>query len=210
MKQSDLISQLASSLNRRDEVPNQILAKKIVDSNDTDAIKELIQLLQTGSAKVKKDCIKVAYEIGEKKPALISNYTSVFVQLLKSKDNRMQWGAMTAIDCVTTEKSEEVFSNLPEIITAVENGSVITKDHGIEILVKLCSNEKYRSDVLPILIEFLTTSAVNQFPKYAERIESVVTADYRDSFLNVLNLRMDEFEVGAKRKRLMRLIKKLS
>jgi hypothetical protein len=40
-----ILNQLATALNRRDEVPNQELAKKIVKSKDKDAVKELVDNL---------------------------------------------------------------------------------------------------------------------------------------------------------------------
>ncbi len=208
MKSSDIVQRLASTMNRRDEVPNQELAKEIVERKDTVAVESLLQLLNTGSLKVRKDCIKVAYEIGAQNPGLISAYASSFLELLKSKDNRLQWGAMTALDCIALEVPDQVFSRLPEIISAAEIGSVITKDHAIEILVKLSPIEKHSESILPILIEFLANSALNQFPKYAERIGSVVTTDYKVAFLSVLDDRLNELDSEAKRKRILKVIKK--
>ena len=93
-----ILGKLASSLNRRDEVPNQELAKQIADKDDREAVKELVVNLSNNSKDIQNDCIKVLYEIGERKPALIAAYAKEFIDLLDHKNNRLQWGAMTAIN----------------------------------------------------------------------------------------------------------------
>lgn len=70
-----IINQLASALGRRDEVPNQELAKKIAETNDEAAVQELVENLQHKNKDIQNDCIKVLYEIGELKPGLISTYS---------------------------------------------------------------------------------------------------------------------------------------
>ncbi|WP_420603597.1 hypothetical protein [Flagellimonas sp.] len=72
-----VIDKLSSSLNRRDEVPNQELAKEIVLSQDKEAVKVLIENLSNKKA-IQNDCIKVLYEIGEQAPQLISAHINEF------------------------------------------------------------------------------------------------------------------------------------
>ena len=92
----NVIDKLASSLNRRDEVPNQELAKQIAVKKDKKAVAELIEYLNNKSKDIQNDCIKV-YEVGEISSALIANYANNFIELLNHKNNRLQWGAMTVI-----------------------------------------------------------------------------------------------------------------
>ena len=84
-----IIGKLASSLNRRDEVPNQELAKLIVYKNDKKAVKELVENLNNKGKAIQNDCIKVLYEIGERKPTMVGNYAKEFITLLDSKNNRL-------------------------------------------------------------------------------------------------------------------------
>jgi predicted HNH restriction endonuclease len=69
-----IIKMLATSLGRRDEVPNIDLAIKIAESGNEGAVKELIGNLSNKNKKIQADCIKTLYEIGERKPELISKY----------------------------------------------------------------------------------------------------------------------------------------
>ena len=83
-----VIDKLATSLNRRDEVPNQELAKQIASSNDKKAVKELVENLNNKNKGIQSDCIKVIYEIGMLKPNLIAGFANDFLKLLDNKNNR--------------------------------------------------------------------------------------------------------------------------
>src|SRR6266498_2301131 len=93
-----ILSQLATSLDVRSEVPNQVLAKKIIKASDKKAVKELVENLDNKDKNIQGDCIKVLYEIGEQEPELIASYDKEFLALLDHKNNRLVWGAMTALD----------------------------------------------------------------------------------------------------------------
>ncbi len=96
-----LLDQLSSSLQRKDEVPNQELAVRIAAGNDAAAVQELVDNLQHKNKAIQQDCIKVLYETGSRNPALLTPHITVFAQLLSSRNNRLQWGAMTALDTIT-------------------------------------------------------------------------------------------------------------
>jgi hypothetical protein len=88
----DVIEKLATSLKRRDEAPNQELAEKIVSDGDKKAVIDLVRNLTNKDAGIQGDCIKVLYEIGERRPDMISSYAIEFVSLLDNKNNRLVWG----------------------------------------------------------------------------------------------------------------------
>src|SRR4051794_31143598 len=113
-----VIDKLASSMGRRDEVPNQRLAKQIASNNDTLAVKELVENLDNKNKNIQSDCIKTLYEIGEQKPELISQYVKTFINLLDCKNNRMQWGAMSAISSVVNENPKAIYASLAKIVEA--------------------------------------------------------------------------------------------
>ncbi|WP_420400275.1 hypothetical protein [Flagellimonas sp.] len=203
----DIIAKLASSLNRRDEVPNQELAKEIVVAQDKKAVKELVDNLFNTKA-IQNDCIKVLYEIGDQDPKLIANYVDEFVSHLISKNNRLQWGAMTALGTITNEKPKEIYNHLPAILEASDKGSVITKDHGVNILIKLCALNNYAENTFPLLLEQLLKSAPNQLPMYAERAMPIINDKNKALFLKTLTSRLNDLEKESKRKRVEKVIKK--
>lgn len=205
-----VIDKLATSLGRRDENPNIDLAKEIASKGDRKAVKELVENLNHKSKDIRHDCIKTLYEIGYIKPLLISEYCKEFLELLDSKNNRMQWGAMTALSGIVKENPKELYKALPKIIDVANKGSVITKDHYVNILVGLCSDKTYYEKTFPLLIEQLLKSATNQLPKYAELAMPIVTEKNNILFLKTLNARLNDIETPTKKARLEKVIKKMS
>lgn len=205
-----VIPKLASSLDRRDEVPNQELAKQIATKKDKKAVKELIDNLNNKSKDIQNDCIKVLYEVGEINPSLISDYAKEFIALLDNKNNRLQWGAMTAINTITLENPKVIYASLVKIITAADRGSVITKDYGVNILIKLCSLKQYADNAFSLLIEQLLSSPTNQLPMYAEKAMPIINDKNKALFIKTLTSRLGDIEKDTKRKRVEKVIKKFS
>jgi hypothetical protein len=202
-----VIDQLACSLGRRDEVPNQELAQKIVKAKDKSAVKELVQHLQHKDKAIRNDCIKVLYETAGAEPKLVAPYISSFIELLDHKDNRMQWGAMTALSAVTKENPSPVYDAIDTIIDVADKGSVITNDHCVNILVHLCGEKKYTPAVFPFLMERLKKSPENQLPMYAEKTLPVINAGNKTAFIQLLQSRMKKIEKESKKKRLEKVLK---
>ncbi len=205
-----IINELATSLNRRDEVPNQELAKKILKSKDKKAVKELIDNLKNKDKNIQADCIKVLYEIGVEQPALIKDYISDFTALLHSKNNRLAWGGMMALNYITSEEPEAIYKLLPKLIDAANSGSVITRDNLVSILIKLEGQKKYEGRTFPLLIEQLTTCPTNQLSLYAENAMQIVNSENQSSFVAVLQQRLPEVESEPKKNRIIKVIKKIS
>lgn len=205
-----VIEKLACSLNRRDEVPNQELAAAVSAKNDKKAVAELVENLTNKNKAIRYDCIKVLYEIGEAKPKLLAEHYKAFLAGLESKDNRMQWGAMTALGTVALEKPDEVFKALAKIIDIADRGSVITRDHCVNILIKLTSLPKFADKTFPLLNEQLLSAPTNQLPMYAERAAPIITEKYKERFVKTLTSRHGDIEKESGRKRVEKVIKKLS
>jgi hypothetical protein len=204
------IDKLASSLGRRDEEPNQELAKQIAAKGDKKAVQELIDNLNNRDKNIQSDCIKVLYEIGEQKPALIAGYAKELIALLDSKNNRLQWGAMTALNAITLENPKTIYSVIGKIIDIANKGSVITRDHCVSILTKLSSVKQYADNAFTLLIEQLKTCPSNQLPMYAENALPVIDAKNKTVFIKTLSSRLGDFEKETKKVRIEKVIKKLN
>jgi len=204
-----VIDQLASRLNRKDEIPNIELAVQIVAKKDQEAIKELVLHLSDKNKEIQSDCIKVLYEIGDLKPGLIAPYREDFLTLLTSKNNRLQWGAMTALNAIASEYPNAVFNDLGLILEAADKGSVITRDNAVAVLIKLYAMTEYAAKVFPLLTEQLKSCPTNQLPMYAENAAPVLQDKDKEDFIAVLSSRLDEFEKESKRKRVEKIIRKL-
>ena len=206
---SSIIPFLSSSLGCRDELPNIELANRVVEAYDKEAIAELIRLIIGNNRKLANDAIKVLYEVGDRAPALIQDHFPTFIQLLKSKINRLQWGSMIALNHIVHVEPDRMLPAVPEIVQAMEEGSIITKDHGIKILASLARKPQYQELIMPLLLEFIQSAPVNQFPTYAQTISDLKLHQYRQLLQEIVRSRLPEFEpYPSKSKKLLKLLEK--
>jgi len=137
-------SLLASSLGRKDELPNIELANMIIEKDDTESLNQLIELISSKNKAFQNDSIKVLYEVGEKKPELLMPFLDNFIAFLDSKNNRLQWGAMTALHFIAKEYPNLIFPHLANLHLKAMEGSVITRDHFIAIIILLIKDKEYQ------------------------------------------------------------------
>jgi len=205
-----ILNKLASQLERRDEQPNIELALEIVRDEKIEVIPEIIHNLSNKDKGIRHDCIKVAYEIGQLKPELISEYALEFVKLLRGRDNRMVWGAMQALATIADLKAEILMEQLHEIQLAVKVGSVITVDKGIITLAKLASASKENNErIFPFLIEHLKNCRTKEVPQHAESTLISINEENKEEFLNVLRER-EPFMTPPQRKRITKILNTLN
>ena len=193
-----VINELACSLGRRDEVPNQELARKLAAGKDTAGIKELVEHLRDNNADIANDCIKTIYETGMIDPALIEPHTEDIVKLLLSRNNRMVWGAMITLSTVAGRQADILMAHLDLILKTTKSGSVITTDNGIKILGLIgAAKPEYRAAVTPFLLEHLRTCRPKEVPQHAESTLPAVSKDNRDDFIAALNTRLTDLTPGG-------------
>jgi hypothetical protein len=205
----NIIEQLAHSLGSKTETANIALAEKISKAKDQDAVRELMGLLHHKTSGIRNDAIKVLYEIGERQPAMIEKFTKDFVAALNHKDNRMKWGAMCALSAISASKPASLTAYIASIVQAMDEGTVITRDHGIRILCDVARLKKHHEDCMELLLEQIEKAPVNQVPMYAEKTAEVMSASYIKRFEKILLSRTDVAEIPGKQKRIEKLLKSL-
>src|SRR6185503_6284797 len=126
---------------------------------------------------IQADCIKVLYEVGYIEPKLIADFAEDFVKLLKSRNNRLVWGGMTALGEVAKADPEAVFKHLDTIKKAKETGSVITVDNAVSALAYTASaNQKYNDVIFPYLFQHLSSCRPKEVPQHSEKTIPAVNA----------------------------------
>ena len=204
-----MIERVAYHLGKNDEEPNIALAIQLCETKDSEGIKEIIAGLKNKNQQVANDCIKVLYEIGERNPKLIAGYVFEFIQLLKSRDNRLVWGGMTALSKITFLKPKEVFENINVVVRAYENGSVITRDNSISVFAELAkADQKHEKILVKRLIDHLKTCRSKEVGQHAERAFICINASNSEEFMTVLLQRRENL-TDAQKKRLDKLIHKI-
>jgi hypothetical protein len=202
---------LACSLGRKDEHPNEQLAIQIIQTQNKQWVSELVDGLSNKDKNIQSDCIKVLYEIGQRgSPELIAPHFNAFLKLLSGKNNRLIWGAMYALDTVTLHCQDLVMENLSIVVQAIDKGSVITIDCGVSILAKLCNKKKFSTTTFPLLMEQLKKCPSKQVPMYAEKSYQYIQSENLAEYSELLKNRFTELTSDSQKRRVEKLIKKLS
>jgi hypothetical protein len=202
-----VIDKLAHSLGRRDGVPNQELARDLAAKKDKKGIREIAENLWNKDKNIQADCIKVLYEVGVIEPNLIAEYAEDFVKLLKSRNNRLVWGGMTALAEVAKANPDEVFKYLDVIKKAKETGSVITVDNAISTLAYTAgANDKYNKVIFPYLLKHLSSCRPKEVPQHSEKTIPAVNPSNKNEFIKVLEKRMEDLS-GSGLARVKKIVK---
>ena len=138
----------------------------------------------------------MAYEIGEMKPELISEYALIFIELLKSSNNRLVWGAMTVLSTIALVSSEIIMERIETLFSTMKAGSVITVDKGVLTLGKLAAVNKQNNErIFPFLLTHLESCRPKEIPQHSESAILAVTDDNKEEFLTVLKKRENDLTV---------------
>jgi hypothetical protein len=192
------LERIAHFRNRRDEVPNQELARDLAAKKDRAGIRDIAENLWNKDKGIQADCVKVLYEVGYLTPELVAPYAGQFLKLLNSKNNRLVWGGMTALATVAELKADVVFAHLEEIKHAMQAGSVITVDNGVLALARAASrSDKFGKAIFPYLLNHLKTCRPKDVPQHSEKILVAANASNRSEFVAALKKRQDELSGGG-------------
>jgi len=143
---------------RRDEAPNQELARALAEQDDRDGIQKLVANLHHTDQDVRCDCLTRLYEVGHLKPELVADYAGEFLRLLRDRNNRMIWGAMLVLSTIAPLRADELYLHRQRIQDGMAEGSVIEVDNGVKVLAAVAAaNETYRAELLPYLLQHLRT-----------------------------------------------------
>lgn len=194
------LDRIAHLQGRRDEVPNQELARELVEQEDRDGIREIAENLWNKDKNIQADCLKVLYEIGYLDPALIASYAEDFLKLLRSRNNRLIWGGMIALSTVAALRADLIHAHLKEILKAMNAGSVITVDNAVKTLALAASRDAFRAEIFPHLLDHLRNCRPKDVPQHAEKSLPAVHASNKDDFITVLEKRLGDLtDTQAKR-----------
>lgn len=187
-----VLNKIAYFQNRRDEIPNQELARELAASKDRAGVCEIAENLWNKEKSIQSDCLKVLYEIGYLDPTLIAEYVGDFLKLLKSRNNRLVWGGMIALSTVAGLKADEIFPHYDEIVDVMSKGSVITMDNGVKALALVASkNAAYNQKIFPFLLDHLSTCRPKEVSQHAEKTLPAINAGNQVEFVRVLEKRME-------------------
>jgi len=204
-----VLKRIAYFQSRRDEVPNQDLARSLARTKNRAGIREIAENLHSSNRNIQSDCLKVLYEIGYLDPALIAGYADDFLDLLHSNNNRMIWGSMIALATISPLQARAIGKRLDEVMKAIEAGSLITVVWGVKTLAGVAgASRTYRARILPVLLRQLKTCLPRDVPMHAQSILPAVDESNRGKFLAALSSRLPDLS-PAQTTRLRKVLRQI-
>jgi hypothetical protein len=192
-----VLNRIAYFQNRRDEVPNQELARELAAEKDKAGIREIAEHLWDKEQNIQSDCLKVLYETGYIDPTLIAEYVDDFLKLLHNRNNRMVWGSMIALSTIAFLQADKLYPHVEEIKTIMDKGTVITIDAGTKTLAGIASTKtSHRKTILPYLFSLLASCRPIDVPRHAEQILIAVDSKNRDAFIAILEKRTSDLKTS--------------
>jgi hypothetical protein len=202
-----VLDQIAFFQNRRDEVPNQELARALAEAADIQGIQEIAENLWNKNDNIRSDCLKVLYEIGYLRPDLIAGHSASFLKLLRDRNNRMVWGAMIGLGTIAGRCPAEIWAQIDEVIAVIDRGSLITVVWGVKVLAQVAAaSPEYQEKLLPVLLGHLQKCLARDVPTHGESMLCAVDADHRAQFRAALEARQAEM-TPAQQARLKKVLK---
>jgi len=207
----NIVARLSSQLNRRDQKPNIELGKEIAQERDSQAIAEIRSLLkdQNTPTEILADLIKTLESVGESSPDLIANLYPELRNFLNHPENHIVWRTMCVIALIGPFNRKKIFQDLGNILEAMDKGSVVTRDHGITLLVDLYTLPEYKEDIVPLLEEQLFKAPDNQLGQYTEKWMKFIATSEVEKLLKILKGRFPDLTNESHRKRVEKNILKL-
>jgi hypothetical protein len=203
------LQKIAFFQNRRDEVPNQELAKELATANDMAGIREIAGNLHNKNKNISSDCLKVMYEIGYLKPELIAPYAMDFLTLLESKDNRKVWGAMIALATIGDLQHMAIAPHIPEVIAVMRKGTLITTVWGVRLLAKVAARHpELRAAVTNEFAGILKSCLPRDVPTHLESMLPSLDEKNLSVLMPIVKGRIPEM-TAAHQSRLKKVMKKI-
>jgi hypothetical protein len=187
------LNKIACFQGRRDEAPNQELARELADQNDARGAREIAENLWNKDKNIQSDCLKVLYETGYLKPALVSPFVDDFLKLLDSRNNRLVWGSLIALSTIASLQPGKIYEARERIIKLGRTGSVITVDNAVKTLsIVAAAKPSCRAELLPFLLDILKTCIPRDVPRHAENVLLAVDGASARELIGILESRMPE------------------
>jgi hypothetical protein len=115
---------------------------------------------------------------------------------------------MIALGTVASLKADLIFAHLAEIQKAMDSGSIITVDNGVQTLALAASKGgKYNKAIFPYLLNHLKTCRPKDVAQHSEKsLPAVVDSSGKKEFIAVLQKRMEDLS-GSGLARVKKVIK---
>lgn len=201
---------LSYALGRRDQGPNKALAKRLVEEGGTAGLSSLVDFIETKPhRRLQMDAMLTMAWVAEQKPEMLVQHVQYLIEKLCDPIDRVSWGSMIALSYVSRLVPDKMYEAMPQILDAMDQGSIVGRDHGFRILINLYRIEKYRADLFFIVLEQIKKAPQNQLGQYTERLLEVIDNNHLQDLMHTLEQLREELSSEHHLKRLDKNLSKI-
>ncbi len=129
----NILEKLSSLSGEKPLVANKAVAEQCIANPII--INEIASNIGNKNVKIAADCAEVMTMIAEKKPELISAYTTMLFSNLTHNKSNVRWECAHALALTAHTVGEVISKKLDEILKVIENDdSIVVRDYTIDIL----------------------------------------------------------------------------
>lgn len=206
---NNVTDRFASALDRRDQGPNEAIAEEIARGATPDLLRDVTKVLESkANTRLKNDAVMVMMALSRIAPHFLEDHFDLLMKVLRSSSNRQVFGSMIALANLAPLKRRELRGHIPMILKAMDQGTVVTRDHGFTILTELYKEDQ-SGDLLSLINEQILKAPPNQLGQYTEKFMIVVRPGDIPALIEALEARAGELTNEHHLKRLGKNLKKL-
>jgi hypothetical protein len=196
---TEIFARLSCGLGRRDEKPNVEVGRDIAQRRDKKAVASLVELLNDKDAS--SSAIKALYECGYLAPDLLVPHASIFLDTLRSRKNRLVWGAMIGLQCIAKTKPEVIWPHRAKVMDAFRKGSIITREVAVKALAAVtASSPVRRRELSPWLLEALRQARPQDLHGWLTHILPSLSKEYFQEARIIAEVRLGQLSISARKK----------
>ncbi|MEO9872506.1 hypothetical protein [Ekhidna sp.] len=201
---------LAFALKQKIQEPNRQAAKYIVETGGMNAVEELVAFFESKPIqRAQSDAVLTLAYTGELSPKLLVGQIDFLLEQLRSPINRVVFGSMIGLAHIAHLVKEKLYDVLPQIIDAMDVGTVVTRDYGFRIMTTLYVDKHFQNDMFLLMQEQLMKAPSNQLGQYTERLIQELNKSHLNALIEILEERRSDIENEYHLKRLNKNLKKL-
>lgn len=195
-RERDLLSRLAVSMQRTDEMPNLELAAELVITDDSEAVKLLIAVLERHDLEHAPDAARVLCEVGSRSPELLLTHVDKLLALCDESQREVLPYTMFAISPVAHKHAETLWDMRDLFWSALADLTQPTdmaQAGAVRLLSSLCAaGADYARTLAGGLVDLLGKCMPKDVAFFAESVLPALGTAHSHRAKPVLDRRMKE------------------
>jgi hypothetical protein len=195
-RERDLLSRLAISVGRSDEMPNLELAADIVFADDAEAVSILIAVIERHDDVHAPDAARVVAEVGTRAPDLVLGHAERLIEMIDAARREMLPFTMLALSPVASKHAESLWSSRDlfwQSLADLTQPASLAQAGAVRLLAALCAaGPDYARTLAGGLVDLLGKCMPRDVAFFAESVLPALGSAHSHRAKPVLDRRLKE------------------